>query len=90
MAFLGDMFEVGPTTQKEHKEIADTAAALEIDEIHLVGSNFKGAVVPSDSTSVYANFEEFKETFGGITSDNATILIKGSRGMAMERILPLI
>jgi UDP-N-acetylmuramyl pentapeptide synthase len=38
----------------------------------------------------YPNFEAFKQKNSPFKSDPSLILIKGSRGMALERVLPLL
>ncbi|MFT5252631.1 MAG: UDP-N-acetylmuramoyl-tripeptide--D-alanyl-D-alanine ligase, partial [Flavobacteriales bacterium] len=35
----------------------------------------------------FKSFDNFSEYFKGLTINNSTILIKGSRGMALERTL---
>ncbi|RMB57100.1 UDP-N-acetylmuramoyl-tripeptide--D-alanyl-D-alanine ligase [Dokdonia sinensis] len=92
VAFLGDMFEVGATTQAEHKNIARIAISLGIDEIYLVGKHFAAIADLGPSVFSYESFKEFQESFKGLRtrSENKVILVKGSRGMAMERVLDMI
>ncbi len=88
IAFLGDMFELGEAASTEHQQIAELAANLNIHTVYLVGENFKR------TTSKHPTFAKFEEIKAFILAHkitaNSTILIKGSRGMAMERILELI
>jgi UDP-N-acetylmuramoyl-tripeptide--D-alanyl-D-alanine ligase len=81
---LGDMFELGETSAEEHQYIADLALALNFKEIHLIGTHF--SKVKASKAKLYNSFEAFRENF---QSQNASYLIKGSRGMALERILDL-
>lgn len=90
IAFLGDMYEVGSTTALEHERIASLAVTLGINEIHLVGRHFFENTTPKNNTTSYESFEDFKRTFQGLKSKQSTILIKGSRGMAMERVIDLL
>ncbi|UKM65191.1 UDP-N-acetylmuramoyl-tripeptide--D-alanyl-D-alanine ligase [Flavobacteriaceae bacterium GSB9] len=90
IAILGDMFELGKDAKHEHQNIADLASSLNIDEIALVGQNFYKTVSTQNKVNKYDTFEVFKETFGLSKLENTTLLIKGSRGMALERILELL
>lgn len=88
IAFLGDMFELGATAAEEHQSINDYAASLDVDKIYLVGENFNGTEIKNSKISLYKDFETLKSNFPKIK--NSTLLIKGSRGMALERILELL
>ncbi|WGD35232.1 UDP-N-acetylmuramoyl-tripeptide--D-alanyl-D-alanine ligase [Olleya sp. YS] len=88
IAILGDMFELGNSASEEHQNIAEFANSLNIDSIILIGEHFFKANINSSKVKQYQTFEEFKAKFKPIT--NSTLLIKGSRGMALERVLELL
>jgi UDP-N-acetylmuramoyl-tripeptide--D-alanyl-D-alanine ligase len=88
IAILGDMFELGNEAENEHNAIANLAADLYIDELILIGENFCG--IQNKSIKSYNSFDAFKKEFNKQDFNNATLLIKGSRGMALERILELL
>jgi len=90
IAFLGDMFEVGEHSLSEHLAISQMAIDLKIDQIHLIGHHFNNIKQDSATVYQYEDFETFIQQFKGLTTTKNTILIKGSRGMAMERILGLL
>ncbi|MFD0863990.1 UDP-N-acetylmuramoyl-tripeptide--D-alanyl-D-alanine ligase [Sungkyunkwania multivorans] len=90
VVFLGDMFELGATAAKEHQFIADHVARLNFDEIHLLGRNFSAIQNVPNGAKLYQSFEDFKMTFDTKSINDSHILIKGSRGMALERILELL
>lgn len=92
IAFLGDMFEVGTTAQTEHELIARIAISVGIDEVYVVGNHFYGIADLGDTIKRFKNFEAFQESFDGLRTKNnkTSILIKGSRGMAMERVLDVL
>ncbi|SCY44687.1 UDP-N-acetylmuramoyl-tripeptide--D-alanyl-D-alanine ligase [Nonlabens sp. Hel1_33_55] len=88
-AILGDMFELGDYAEKEHQDIADLANQLKIDRVILIGDNFYK--VSSTSLEKYKSFESFAESDLKLSeADKSVILIKGSRGMALEKVLKLI
>jgi len=42
------------------------------------------------NTNKYSSFQDFKTQFNPSEINNSTVLIKGSRGMALERVLELL
>ncbi|MGB3143450.1 MAG: UDP-N-acetylmuramoyl-tripeptide--D-alanyl-D-alanine ligase [Maribacter sp.] len=86
--FLGDMFELGSSAKEEHQAIADLTQSLGFDDVYLVGENFY------KSTTSFRKFEKFENLRNFLNSHqlpkDISILIKGSRGMALERILEII
>jgi UDP-N-acetylmuramoyl-tripeptide--D-alanyl-D-alanine ligase len=89
-AILGDMFELGQDAKTEHKSIAEYATRLDIDIIYLVGANFYTAKLDSPKITQHNTFEDLKEALQSNPITHSSILIKGSRGMALERVLELL
>jgi len=87
IAILGDMFELGESAKEEHQFIADYALSLDLNNLYLIGENFYKT---SCNKSKYKSFDDFKSHFKLTSFQDYTILIKGSRGMALERILDLL
>ncbi|WP_242135817.1 UDP-N-acetylmuramoyl-tripeptide--D-alanyl-D-alanine ligase [Aestuariivivens marinum] len=90
IAILGDMFELGDYAVQEHQTITDLVALLNIDQTFLVGENFYKSKTNSKTVKQYSSFDDFKTHFNMSEMNKATILIKGSRGMALERVLDII
>lgn len=85
---LGDMFELGNSSHEEHQIIANLASSLNFEEVILVGENFQ----LTDSNAItLTNFNALKTYLEKYDlPEKSTILIKGSRGMALERVLECI
>ncbi|WP_339711679.1 UDP-N-acetylmuramoyl-tripeptide--D-alanyl-D-alanine ligase [uncultured Kriegella sp.] len=88
IAFLGDMFELGASAAQEHQYIADLVAKMNIDKVFFIGKNF------FEVKTAHQKFDSFDSLSSYFESESlpqeSHILIKGSRGMALERLLNLI
>lgn len=87
IAILGDMFELGPEAESEHQKIVEFIKGLNIDSVYLLGNIFYKLDIINPKIKKFTSFEEFKEELKNISIENSTILIKASRGMALERVL---
>jgi len=86
--FLGDMFELGETAAEEHQKIADITQEMNFDHSYLIGANFEKT--QTNDVLKFSSFELLKAYLSKHPLQKATLLIKGSRGMALERILALL
>lgn len=87
---LGDMFELGNESQQEHKIIVDSLSNQESSVCYLIGKDFYQNKVSNKNIHFFETFDAFAEYLKTIHFDENTILIKGSRGMALERTLEYI
>jgi len=87
IVFLGDMFELGSDSAKEHQHIAELAISFNFQQVYLIGKAFSTTRVKN--AFKYDSFEAFKTSNKHLNINDTTILIKGSRGMALERVLDL-
>lgn len=85
---LGDMFELGGTAKEEHQAIVDLANSLDFKEVFLVGENFYQTDSPFNQLKSFEALSVYLEE--NKLRTNAAILIKGSRGMQLERALDLL
>ena len=86
--FIGDMFELGKIAATEHQNIIDYIETLNFNNIYIIGELFSNTKHNNNIKS-FNDFKDLKSSFKEKISNN-TILIKGSRGMALERILDLL
>ncbi|RLD29661.1 MAG: UDP-N-acetylmuramoyl-tripeptide--D-alanyl-D-alanine ligase [Bacteroidetes bacterium] len=90
IAILGDMFELGQDAKKEHQYIAEYLLELNINKIYLVGQNFYTSKVSSTNIKQFKSFGDLKEAIKKSDFKNSSFLIKGSRSMALERIVDFL
>ena len=84
---LGDMFELGTYSKEAHQEILDELVSSEIESIVVVGEQFFRTLSDDPRVNRYKSLEEVKKYLTQNTFEQTEILIKGSRGMAMETLL---
>jgi UDP-N-acetylmuramoyl-tripeptide--D-alanyl-D-alanine ligase len=90
IAILGDMYELGEESHLEHKFIVDFLAKNASFDCHFVGNHFFKNKVDNNLFQFHETFEAFSNYITSTKWINKTILIKGSRGMALERTLEYI
>ena len=90
LAILGDMFELGANSAKEHLEIVNQAILTKECVFYFIGSLFFEQKIAHSTFLFFETFKELQSHLEEITISNTSILIKGSRGMALERVLELI
>jgi len=85
---LGAMRELGPTSETLHREIGEYAREAGIERFWGVGPELRGAVeVFGGSASWFADCDSAIDALPGEFHADDTVLIKGSRGARMERVL---
>ncbi len=87
IAILGDMLELGEGSQKEHKDLLRFAARLKIDQIVLVGKEFGGTPFSKFGALHFADNQAAKLWLDAQDLRDTAILIKGSRGIRLEKVL---
>ncbi|MGN7863046.1 UDP-N-acetylmuramoyl-tripeptide--D-alanyl-D-alanine ligase [Chryseobacterium sp. 22458] len=84
---IGDMLELGEESEKEHKNILKLAQDLNFNEIITVGKHFKAV---NSSVLAFENTAELAEYLKQHTIQSENILLKGSRGIALEKVIDFI
>ena len=83
---LGDMFEMGPTANQEHDELLQWCTQFGFTKIYTLGDHF-AAISVNSGISTPSSMEELGEEIKTVDYQNTAFLIKGSRGMKMERVV---
>ncbi len=84
IAILGDMLELGVYSKDAHAKIIELAQNLGI-EIWTVGKEF--SQLKAKGIKQFANTEVLKEWFWQQSFEDTFFLLKGSRGIGLERLL---
>jgi UDP-N-acetylmuramoyl-tripeptide--D-alanyl-D-alanine ligase len=87
--FLGDMFELGNDAEKEHQYIVSYIEKNFKGIAYLVGENFYKTKTNASNIHKIEHFEALNTLLENLNFQKKHILIKASRGMALERILDL-
>jgi UDP-N-acetylmuramoyl-tripeptide--D-alanyl-D-alanine ligase len=87
IVILGDMFELGDESNQEHKAIVNSLINENEIMCFFIGKEFFGNRTDRNNFHFFESFEEFSNYLKEIKINNSSILIKGSRGMALERTL---
>lgn len=88
VAVLGDMFELGPDELAYHRQVGELVAELGVDLLVAVGSRAEqyaagAAGVPSHR---FADAAEAAAGVPGLLREGDVVLVKASRGMALEAV----
>ncbi len=84
---LGDMLELGTDSKQEHQAVANLLAEKKFNQVFLIGQEF------SEITTDFPRFgtvNELAEYLQGNPLRDCLILIKGSRGIHLEKIIPFV
>ncbi|WP_299061939.1 UDP-N-acetylmuramoyl-tripeptide--D-alanyl-D-alanine ligase [uncultured Polaribacter sp.] len=84
---LGDMFELGKESKEEHQKIVDLVNSLGFERSYFVGENFYKT---NTKNKLFKTFDDLLKYIKDNPLKHQSILIKGSRGMRLERLLDCI
>ena len=94
IAVLGDMLELGEGSVRIHRDIGEELARQGTDYLLTVGdlaaeiaAGARGAGMPVDRVIVTQEHAALAERLKGILREGDVVLLKGSRGARMERVL---
>jgi UDP-N-acetylmuramoyl-tripeptide--D-alanyl-D-alanine ligase len=86
---LGDMLELGADTAKEHQAIIDLIKEKDVAQVFLVGKYFK-EVKNTIGAQLFNTAETLCEYFKKNSVTNSSFLIKGSRGVKLEKVVEVL
>lgn len=84
---LGDMLELGNESQEEHQKIADIISEDNFEEVYFIGENFSHT---NTSFPRFEKLDEFTDYLKKHPLSDKYILIKGSRGLQLEKCVDLL
>ncbi len=87
---IGDMFELGVESLHEHKSIIEYLKNVNLIQCFFIGKDFYLNKSEKENYYFYKDFDSFTEFLKENHFLNSMILIKGSRGMSLERALEYI
>lgn len=88
VAVLGDMLELGAQSLDEHRKVVDYLAKSDFSKVILVGRQFAQA-----ADGRFAAFDDVDALADFLRSNplaDSTVLVKGSNGIHLTKILPLL
>ena len=94
-AVLGTMLELGDRSIELHQQVAARAAALKLDGVVLVDGGDEGQAMANvasglDRLALVAAPEAAAAPLGQWLQAGDVVLLKASRGVALERLIPLL
>ena len=90
VAMLGDMLELGEDSEILHKEVLDRLLSMDISLVCLVGKEFAKVAAGNGAVRCFETSDALAEWLQENPVDNSTVLIKGSRGTRMEKVMPAL
>src|SRR5262249_26226586 len=94
IAVLGEMRELGSSAERAHREVGVAAAEARVDRLFLLGEpagevrrGAEEAGLPAERIIVASSHQELAERLHAYCRPEDVVLLKGSRGAAMEEVL---
>lgn len=84
---MGDMGELGEISPQQHQKVVDHAIAKGVQKIFVLGKEFSVAVKGLAKAQVFDSHEALVAALEQSLTSGTNLLIKGSRFMAMEKIV---
>jgi UDP-N-acetylmuramoyl-tripeptide--D-alanyl-D-alanine ligase len=87
---FGDMFELGPTSHEQHRQVGEKCTELELDGVFTLGENtvYTDSVINSGiDHQHFDSHDAMIDSLKEMVHSGDKILFKGSRGMAMEKVI---
>lgn len=89
LLILGDMLELGSESPNEHQQIIQLLGEMGFKDVFLVGKEFLSVEVPYHFKR-FADVSSLGEALSATMPKGFDILLKGSRGIRLEKVLELL
>ncbi len=91
VVLLGDMRELGADSLAEHRAVVRRLAGMDLEKVCLVGEEFTKSVAEEGAAfSCYPSSDALCEALQAQPLEGCTVLVKGSRGIRMEKVIPAL
>ncbi len=91
MIILGDMYELGDSTESEHEKLGEWVSQYDFDKICFAGKHTQAALTKAPMKALYfPDPFSFRNWLQDSKLEDHLILIKGSRGMKLEGLVDFI
>lgn len=90
VAMLGDMLELGADSETLHKEVLDKLSSMDLSLVCLVGKEFAKVAAGDAAVRCFETSDTLAQWLQTNPVHGATVLIKGSRGTRMEKVIPVL
>lgn len=84
---IGDMFELGEYSELEHEKVLQQIKSMHFYQVFLVGTHFYQFHKKYDNFIFFNSIDNLIDYVQKNTISNCNILIKGSRGIRLEKIV---
>ena len=88
VVILGDMMELGSSSVKEHEHILNLSLRLSFEKIIIIGAHFKSSILEDERILKFKNLDTFRKTINHSNWNYDHVLIKGSRALKLEGLIP--
>ncbi len=90
VVILGDMFELGDDSEKEHSALGKLVASGDFETVVLYGENMKHALIHLPQAYYFTDKFSIHNWVNDKKFENKAFLIKGSRGVGLETVVQFI
>lgn len=86
-AVLGDMLELGEAERNAHADVVHAAVAGGLSQVWVTGPRMAEAALGNPAVRVFADAEALADALVAEINEGDSLLVKGSRGARMERVV---
>ncbi|NOS93354.1 MAG: UDP-N-acetylmuramoyl-tripeptide--D-alanyl-D-alanine ligase [Cyclobacteriaceae bacterium] len=90
VAIVGDMFELEEEAEKEHRQMGELLSSKQFAKVYLCGTLMKSAAQAMPQALYFETRDLLMAFLQKNPIQNATILIKASRGMGLEKCVEVV